>query len=154
MTEQTAGAPAKREVKLVPGKMQQAEYARQDWIVDTEPGTTISDVLKPSYWFHVARDIRPYAQVEVRDCEGRWIAYLVVVNAGVNWATCALRQQIDLGPVSEEPPEAQLFLVKWVSPQSKYGVVRIADNKVLQSGFPAKSDAYAWGATNETQMNI
>lgn len=142
----------KRDVKLQPGKMEEAEYVQQQWIVNAEPGHTLRDVMEPTYWFHVARDIKPYAHIEVRDGEGKWIAFLIVINSGTNWASCVLDRQIDLAATAEEPPEAQLFSVKWRGPQAKFGVLRNADGKVLQDGFPDKASAYAWGAMNDHMM--
>ena len=76
----------KRVVILNPSRLQGAEYARQDWVVNAEEGTKISDVLDPAYWAHTSAQMKPYDRIEVRLETGEWILELLVLSADRNWA--------------------------------------------------------------------
>lgn len=59
-----------------------AEYARNIFVVTPEHGTPFEDILKPSYWLHVADTVsmrlRPYDRIEVRPEDGSYFAELIV----------------------------------------------------------------------------
>jgi hypothetical protein len=105
--------------------------------------------MKPQYWFHMARDFREAAHIEVRGPDKKWVAFLYVVDCGINWARCIKVGYFDLMG-AEEPVEVLPFIVKWRGPQGgKFAVIRLSDNKILQDGFSDKGAAYAWGATSD-----
>ena len=56
----------KRAVILNPQRRGLAEQMRQDWVVNAEEGTSVQDVLDPSYWAHIAAELQQYDHIEVR----------------------------------------------------------------------------------------
>lgn len=125
----------KRAVVLSPNRVILAEAARNFWVANAEEGTLIQDIMEPSYWAHKAAELRPYDHIEVRLETGEWVAEVLVVSQGLNWAKVHLLQKHDLMSATEAPPESQKHMVKWRGPQHKWCVLRIADNAVLQSGL-------------------
>ncbi len=125
----------KRVVVLSPNRVLLAEAARNLWVANAEEGTTIQDVLEPSYWAHKASELRPYDRIEVRLETGEWVAEVMVVSQGLNWAKVHLLHKHDLMLSTEAPPESQKHIVKWRGPQHKWCVVRIADNACLQNNM-------------------
>jgi hypothetical protein len=148
MTE-VATKPAEKSARILnPQRMGLAEHLRQDWVVNAEEGTTISEVLDPQYWSHMAAVIQPYARIEVRLETGEWVAELMVVNVGRNWAQVSLLVKHDLEARSENPV-ALKHKVEWKGPQKKHVVIRIADSMILQEGFSEKSKAIEWMVNHE-----
>lgn len=128
---------------LDPQRHRLAEQVRNAWVVNAEEGTTIQDVLEPSYWAHVARELKPYDHIEVRLETGDWIAQLLVISQGLNWAKVHMLQKHDLAMSQEAPPSSQKHEVKWRGPQHKWCVMRLIDNQALQTGME-KDEASAW----------
>lgn len=128
---------------LDPQRHRLAEHVRNTWVVNAEEGTTIQDVLEPSYWAHVARELKPYDHIEVRLETGDWIAQMLVISQGLNWAKVHLLQQHNLSMSQEAPPSSQKHEVKWRGPQHKWCVMRLIDNQALQTGME-KDEASAW----------
>ena len=142
MTE-TAGA--KRALILNPQRIGLAEQLRQDWVVNAEEGTTIKDVLDPGYWAHCAAQMQVYDHVEVRLETGEWLAELLVLDVGRNYARMYLAKVHDFAEVNTEmPTNAITHKVEWKGPQRKHVVIRLADNAAVQEGFSEKSAAIEW----------
>lgn len=137
-------AETKRVVILNPQRMLQSEYARQDWVINAEEGTSISDVLDPAYWAHVSAQMKPYDRAEVRLETGEWMLELLVLTSERNWARVHLLQKYDLVATEQVAPPAQKHLVKWRGPQHKHCVVRIADNEVLSKDHESAEIAAQW----------
>jgi hypothetical protein len=132
---------AKREVVLNPQRMHLSEHARRDWVVNAEEGTTIQDVMGPSYWAHKAAELTPYDHIEVRLETGEWMLELVVLGCGRNWARVHVLHKHDLEPIEAELPAAQKHMVKWKGPELKWCVIRLSDSEVIFKGIADKSTA-------------
>lgn len=140
----------KREVQLNPARRHLAQHARRDWIVDAEEGTTVEDILKPGYWAHVASEFTPFDHVEVRLETGEWVAELIVVNSGRNYANVHLiaKHELTLLEGVAEPKSSD-HEVKWKGPHLKFCVIRKSDSAPVQQGMETKEAAYAWLANHE-----
>ena len=138
---------------LQPQRMGLAEHLRQSWVVDAEEGTTISEVLNPQYWAHMAAEMQPFARIEVRLETGEWVADLMCINVGRNWAQVNLLQKYDLEERSENPV-SQTHKVEWKGPHKKHCVIRIADSSVLQDGFSEKVKAIEWMVNHEKATQV
>lgn len=129
---------------LPPQRHRLAEEVRNLWVVNAEEGTTIQDVMEPGYWAHVAQLLRPYDHIEVRLETGEWIAELLVISQGLNWAKVHMLHHHNLSVSTEAPPASQKHEVKYRGPQHKWCVVRLSDRQVLDSGRDSAADANAW----------
>lgn len=135
---------SKRDVMLMPARMQLAEHARQDWVATAEEGTTIEDVLDPQYWSHMAAQMQPMDRIDVRVDTSEWLLELLVIQVGRNWARCAVLHQHDLTPPSEADAVASGFEVKWGGPLNKWRVIRLSDREVLSMKHDNREAAADW----------
>ena len=107
-----------------------------------QAGVTIEEVLEPSYWAHVASQLKPGTRIEVMAQDGAWWAMLLVRAAGRTDAVVQALQYVILG--SNETFTAGGYEIKWRGPKAKWGVVRGKDAAVLHDGFAVKEEAEAW----------
>ena len=128
---------------LNPQRIGLAESMRQDWVVNAEEGTTVDQILQPSYWAHVAANMSVNDRIEVRLETGEWILELLITSLGRNWAAVYVCQRYDLATANESAPPAAKHIVKWRGPQHKHCVVRVSDNEVIQEGHNTAEDARA-----------
>jgi hypothetical protein len=143
----------KRSNILNPHRIGLAEQKRQEWVVDAEEGTTIADLLEPGYWGHVSAQFQPYDHVEVRLETGEWLAELLVMGVGRNWAKVYLVTKHELQPVEDTPPAIK-HKVEWKGPHRKHAVIRVADSEVVQEGFSEKSEAVTWMLNHERVTSV
>lgn len=129
---------------LDPQRHRLAEEVRNAWVVNAEEGTTIEDVLQPGYWAHIASRLRPYDHIEVRLETGEWVAQLMVISQGLNWAKVHMLNQFMLNANAEPPPASQKYEVKWGGPQHKWRVVRLADSEVISKGHDSAMEGQLW----------
>jgi hypothetical protein len=137
-------APKKEARILVPTRMHLAEHVRRDWVVDAEEGTTLDEVLDPQFWAHMAAQMTPFNRVEVRVETGEWVADLIVINCGRNWAQMHLIAQHELQKRQESPPSSEKHDVLWKGPHLKFCVLRKYDGQMLQQGFQSRVLAQEW----------
>ena len=138
----------KRANILSPARIGLADAKRQDWVVDAEEGTTVSDVLDPVYWSHVSASMQPYDRIDVRLETGEWLLELIVMGVGRNWAKTFLAAKHELQPVDDAPPSVK-HKVEWKGPHLKHCVIRLADGEVIAKGMSEKTEAIAWMANHE-----
>lgn len=139
----------KKLTTLMPARMKLAEYERQDWVVNAEEGTKISDILEPNYWAHVAAKFKPYDAIEVRAEDGSWIANFIVLGCDRNWAKVHLLSEHMLSTADVSLTQATKHLVKWRGPEHKWSVIRLSDSQVLKTSFTSKDDACRWVIEHE-----
>jgi len=131
-----------------PSRMRLAEYDRQEWIVNAEPGHTIEDLMKPGYWAHMAQQMTAYDHIEVRAEDGSWVAELLVVQVDRMWAKVVLKSKFDF-TVTEDPEELNQHVVEWKGPQHRFAVIRTSDREKIKDGFQNKEEAAAWMREHE-----
>ena len=140
---------------LNPQRMALAEQWRQDWVVNAEEGTTIEEVLDPSYWAHMAAHLQQFDRIEVRMETGQWVAELITKQVGRNWAAVHLVVKHDLEASQDLTPDtAKKHEVVWRGSQHKHCVVRLADKEILQSGISSKTEAQAWLDNYERTISV
>lgn len=118
----------------------QADYARVIWRITPDPGTTPEDVLVPSYYTHIAKQLKPGARIEVAPADGTWLAELYVRSADGNSARVAL---LALYQFNGEQPSTEQYEVKHRGPRG-WSVVLISDKKAVFENGVAKEDAEKW----------
>jgi hypothetical protein len=149
-TEVAAAAPKKRAVVLDPQRMQTAEYVRRDWVCTAEEGTTVDDVLDPSYWVHVSGGLTMYDRIEVRIDSGEYLLELLVKQAGRNWAQVALLHHHDLaGKVTTGEAVTDEFDPLFKGPLRKWCAMRKSDGAVMQDKLESKALALEWISSYE-----
>ena len=117
---------------LNPQRINLAEFARQDWVVNAEEGTTVEQVQDSSYWAHTSAKFKPYDHIEVRAEDGAWIAEFIVMDCSRNWARLfrLSYNALTTKDVSISQAAAKYF-VKWKGPHHKFAVIRASDNAII-----------------------
>lgn len=151
MSEVLQAAPAapKRAVILNPQRRALAEQWRQDWVINAAEGETIEDVLDPGYWAHVASEMQKFDRVEVRIDTGEWVADLIVIEVGRNWAAMHLVKVHELRKPADSAAMESKHEVLWRGNQHKWCVKRKADGAILSDGMADKATGLAWLANYE-----
>lgn len=151
-TAVAAPQPNKRSPTLMPDRIGQAEHKRHDWVVDVPVGVTVEDIQNPAYWALVVSEkgMEPLDHIEVRSDDGMWIAYLIVRQCERTYAKVYLDRVIEFKENMESalPPSIK-HKVEFKGGHLKWGVIRLADSAVLQSGFKTREDADTWMRNHE-----
>ena len=85
MTEDQNPRP-KVEKVLLENRFGLAETKRNQWFATVPEGVTPEDLLRPDYWAHVARSLRPYDEIIVANDNCEWRIVLLVEDAWHNGA--------------------------------------------------------------------
>lgn len=141
-----AEAPRKYNLQVNPARMKGAEYERTLWVVTAEAGTTREDLLQPSYWAHVAGQLKAYDRLEVRaDDDTFYAEYLVLGVSHVSAKVWELNWQ---ALSKSDLPESGLYRVDWGGPHNKWVIIRVADGAKIEVGL-TKDDAVMHAAEME-----
>lgn len=135
---------ARRAVVLTEQRIALEEQLMQRWVVNAEVGTTIDDVMSPEYWAHTSGKMERLDRIEVRMETGEWVAELIVVETGRNWASMYLVAKHELQPSGKDEAESTKHEVTWRGQQHKWCVKRLSDGEVMQAGMESKVTAQAW----------
>jgi hypothetical protein len=120
-----------------------AEHERREFVGFVPHGVTIDDVLKPSFWAHVAQRFVPFrTYIDVIAEDSSWVARLLVTGADRNWATVHKIYHHQLTENKQEEPESD-FEVNF-APQQKWRIIRKSDREVIQKDIANKDEAIKW----------
>jgi hypothetical protein len=130
---------------IAPDRVKHAEFARQEFVVNTELGTTLEELQDPGYWAHISQKLQIFDHIECRAEDGQWVAHFIVVQAEKNWARVVLDRLVNLRPAGQlkEVP-SEKHRVEWKGGQYKYAVIRTSDSKMVKAEFDDKSAAQEW----------
>lgn len=131
--------------KLSQHNMSELSQVCETWCVTTEYGETLEDVMRAEFWCNVAKQLRPWALVFVRDIAMEWCAELIVVDVGAGWAKVKLRSHtvFDTTPIEVPAGRVADHEIRFAGPVHKFQVVRISDKQLLKEGM-SKAEAGAW----------
>jgi hypothetical protein len=123
-----------------------AEHKRTVWDADAAKGDTLADLMRPDYWSHVARNLRPKDRIEVVCEDNSYFAELYVIDAGTNWANVSLlryevfaENEANHG-VAKDPE----YKISHGGNYHKWRVTRLSDGEVLKSQLPTEKAAQDW----------
>ena len=142
-----------RPIKPPVRKLSEADFSLTESLqmfitVTPQVGTTREDMLKPIFWSHVARRLKPMAEIRALPKDGNWYGvYLVTYSDNIQ----AQLKELAYYPLenSVEPlADSDPFYVEWISPPVKYGIRRKADKAIVKDGFASKDQALAWKREN------
>lgn len=130
----------------LPTQLRAAEFTTVVYAHTPEFGVTLKDVLKPEYWTHVTRVMKPGYRIEVTSPELSYWADLLVLAVGPHEARVAVLNEVDLTKGSgEKLPDIEVtHKTKWRGPARKWGVIRISDDELIKDGFQDESTAKKW----------
>ncbi len=137
--------PEKKPVKLNISRFSLvAEFKRKISQCIPEAGTTLEQMLDPSYWAHVAAKLAPMDRIEVNAEDGSFYAELLVMSASKIGANVKPLHFINLGaPVDMETPDIGM-MVKYAGIHAKWRVLRTSDGAKVRDGFATREEAVLW----------
>lgn len=124
-----------------------AEFMKVNYCINPELGTMPQDLLKPSYWAHVAFKLKPLDTIEVRAEDGSYYAELLVRDRGRAWAKVVFKPGYPLvfeDIVNVPTMDLDEYEIVWKGPQNKFRVMRKSDNHTMKEGFSDKEAARKW----------
>lgn len=140
---------AKANPVLMPERLGLAESKRHDWVVDVENDVTLDQVLEPAFWAHTAQQMVSGDHIEVRPEDFSWVAYLIVHYAERTYAKVVVDRVVKIEQKLDMPEVSVKHKVEWKGPMHKFGVIRISDSQMLQSGFKTRGEAETWILNHE-----
>jgi len=129
---------------MQPTRLMPQEQAIMVYFVTADEGTTIDDVLKPTYWAHVTRGLLPGHEIKVMCADGSWWAHLLVRSAGATQATVHKMNYIEFKAAPSVDPQESPFTTKYRGPQHMHCVIRKDNGAVERTNFATNDDAVAW----------
>ena len=122
----------------------QAKQTRMVYTAQLAAGTSLEEALKPEFWVHIAKKLRPCDQIELIPEDMAFYAKAIVIDADSLSATLKVIERVSLeeeaGKVSSiDQTEHE---VRWGGPHDKFRVVRKSDGAVLARGFTSKATAF------------
>ena len=142
--EQTEPGEKKRAVgMIVPNRVQMAEHGRNVWLATAPNADHPEDFLEPSYWGHVAKNLKPYNQVEVHTDDGTFWGLYLVLASDRTWAILHPIHQIQLPSAKVEQVDPA-YRIEYKGTHLKYSVIRVSDNSVVHEGEQERGGAMRW----------
>lgn len=141
-----ANAPTPRRIAV--HRFHNAEHQCNSWVIYPEPGTTLADVLRPSYWRHVAISLRPFDLIHVRFDGGTEWAMLVVrvIEKFTAVVDVLLHKQWTVKTPAATAAHYEPVDGYKVEFRGRNGwcVLRLEDNVFLREGEGGEAEAHAW----------
>ncbi len=90
MQAQPKGPPPVKSVLANGGRFQERSIKQLEYALHVEKGHTIEDILKPSYWQHVASILKPMAKIAAMADDKSFYCELIVFEVGTGYAQVEL----------------------------------------------------------------
>lgn len=130
---------------MKPTKLFPAEHVVVIYHHTPELGLSLKDILEPSYWVHVAPQLRVGHRIEIMAPDGDWWAMLIVRAVGRTEAVVQELQYVKLGePTAKVKGEENPYKIVWRGPARKFGIVRKSDKEVVKDEFQVREHAEKW----------
>lgn len=132
-----------RKIHLPATYLSLAQYVSQTYFTLIPLGHTPEDLLRPEYWMHSAKKLRPNYFVRVRAEDGSFDGELLVIQASDTWAKCVWfilnRRDGDERADADYSPQRDNFKIE---PNARgWRLIEKASGKVIAKDLPAKADA-------------
>lgn len=137
--------------RIHPSRFHLNENAHNTWAAHPERNVTFEQMLDPSFWGHVSEQkLRPGDTIIVYPADGSYRAALAVRASGRLFAQVAELWKTDFPELKLDT--ASKFTAIYADPQTKWAVVRISDNAVMQGGFDTQQAAMQWLGINAKSL--
>jgi hypothetical protein len=144
---------AKKVAPRKPVALKEASYDRAVYQVAVDAGATFEDTIRPEFWAHVGMLLKPCDRIELIAEDFAWFGEVIVLEADRTWAKVGVLRFVELAgrsPDLEKPSPD--YEVKYMGPNKKHCVIRLADKQVVQEGIALKADAERWVAEHVKAM--
>ena len=125
-----------------------AEHAYNRRRLIFKQNETIQDILEPSYWQHIAQELKPGDIIEALKEDFTLFVELFVLDVSRLSAKVKILKLNDFTEdknknTSDTLGSLKLFEIKHLK-ATKWCICRISDGQILHSGFQVKEDAEKW----------
>lgn len=136
---------AKRDVSAFPARLKGAEFAHTNYDLCVDETVTREDLLKPTFWAHVAEKLRKNDEITVTRDDGAFYAKLLVIGRDKTWAVVKEIAFVDLRdkPVALPEDVGNDYDIKNRG-EHKWCVIRKIDNAVIAQGHHTRKAAEEW----------
>lgn len=134
-------------MSLDPTRFNEECHKNTNWSLTVEAGTTLEDVLEPSYLSNVTQKLTIYDRLHVSVDTGEWYAELLVVACGRVWAKLVVLNKVELVNKDDDQLDGEAFekfIVQYRGPHLKFCVVRKEDKEPIKENLSTKVEANAW----------
>lgn len=135
-------------MKILKNRLTEAEFTRVVWTAAPEQGTTLADMVKPEYWAHVAKYLKPGFRIEVMPEDGAWFAELYVRAVKEQAAVVHVLRAVTFDEAQPTSEAHALYYAKFCGPAAKWRVYRTVDNAVMTEKLDTREQAEQWIADN------
>lgn len=130
---------------ITPNRVREASFMRNIFTATPEPGTSIEEVIKDTYWSHAARLFHPSDRIEVIPEDGAYFLELLITNVDMNRVrVIELRRVILQESVELQEDLAKDYEVKWRGNIKRHCVMRKSDKKLIKENFNTGKEAAQW----------
>ena len=136
--------------KIVPAdpqRFQNAEFKRNQFVLDASEGARPEDVKDPAFWAHIGERLTPWAEIMVRANDGLWYARVIVMESGRNFARVHVENVHYLTTADVAMTKNDAFSpyeVVYRGPHNQWSVIRKSDRAVVHEGSQTEGAAHAW----------
>lgn len=135
-------------MKILKNRLTEAEFSRVVWSAVPESGTTLADMVKPEYWAHVAKFLKPGARIEIQPEDNSWFAELYVRTVKEQSAVVQVLRAVTFDEAPQAAATAPAYFPKFCGPAAKWRVYRAVDNAVMAEKLDTREQADTWIADN------
>ena len=141
--EEKQEAPKPRHGKQ-PTRLAQADHTRIVWSHVAEPGETFEEMLHPSTFGHVAKQLQVGHKIEVQACDGSWYGELYVRSVGRVEAFCAPISFVKFDGIEFSEKDDSPYAVAHRGPHMKWCVINRETKQVIKPNFDTEPEAGSW----------
>ncbi len=121
-----------------PTVLQDAIHTARGYMLKVQRGVTAEDIMDPTFWNHVASQLREFDRIEVVSEDKAWWGLFLVVSAGAREARL---MQLSFAEGKAQTSKAKPDLEVKFRGLRKFSLVRIADGEVIEEDIPTKEEA-------------
>lgn len=124
--------------------VKELEYVRLTWHATIPKEHSLEDILRPDYWRHKARSIKPGEVIEVVAEDRSFYGRLFVHRAN---PVELFVKVIEIVRFDKVAPVLTDYTIEWKGPKRKYSI--LIGDKIVSDGHDTKEDASAALAAND-----
>lgn len=131
-----------------------AEGARNWQYAEIPIGVSFEDAMKPTYWAHFTKVVRPNDILELMADDGSWEAWVRVMYVGQAEVRLSKIHYVTHGDVGITEVTDQNYTVKWKGPALKFCVVNTDTNDIIKDRLYPQAEALDYLKRYVSRINM
>jgi hypothetical protein len=133
-------------VTLPVNALHEESYCVRRWNVQLPNEHTVKDMIQPSYWCHISRRLNRGDIITGTKQDNSTFYEFLVVEPLRTATVVRLLREVNLDSELQKTQEIvedvqKSFLVKWISPSNKWGIIRKTDSQMIKDGIATQEEA-------------